>query len=331
MFPTNGLGTRLFPFGAKKRVTLPPKFPHMETISHGDVNLLIIRNAEKKDQDYLRSKYNFHPVHLDDLLSLIQRPKLDIEEDYLFFVLQFPEFNNKTNRIESNEIDFFYSEKDIIVVINDPYPQFEAIIEKINKKKSEKERFFAKGTGLLIYQLIDDLVDSIFPLVEQIERGLELIDKQVFLEQAKNVVERISFLRRNLIFFQTMVKPELAIFRGIEESDHKLITKELKTYFGNITDHFVKLWDRLEDAKELTENLSTTVETYLTLKTNETIKVLTMFSVVMLPLTLISGIYGMNLNMLPFANHPLAFVMIAGIMLAIAYLMLAFFKYKRWI
>lgn len=322
-------------FGKKKEkrhLHLKKHRPSIQTISHKDNQLIILRNPTAEEVAHLKKHYNFHPIHLEDIISTIQRPKIDEEENYIFLVFHFPQFNHKTKKIESKEVDFFLTEQRLVVVIDEEFRLIENIIEKIAINQTVKEEYFKKGSGMLLYLIIDSLVDSIFPIIDKIERGLEIIDKEVFSADPKNITEDLFFLRRNVIFLQSLVKPELNSFIEIEEqSTHPFIHKELKTYFSNITDHLKKIWDRLEDVRELSDNLSQTFESYISFKTNETIKVLTIFSVVLLPLTLISGIYGMNLSFLPIAEHPQAIFIITFGMIGIVVLMLSFFKSKHWI
>jgi magnesium transporter len=163
------------------------------------------------------------------------------------------------------------------------------------------------------------------------ERIIEEIDQKVFSVKPQDIIEQISFLRRNVIYFETMIKPELTYFSSIEDIHHELLSYDTKIYFTNISDHLKKVWDRLDDIRELVDNLSRTFEGYFSFKTNETIKVLTIFSVILMPLTLLSGIYGMNLNILPFAEHPLALAIITAMMLGIVLAMLIVFKIRKWI
>ena len=307
--------------------TLPP----IEKIRHGDNNLVILRNPTEEHIRDLKKVYDIHPLHLEDIVSTVQRPKIDEEEDYIFFVFHFPQFNSETNRINSIEVDFFLTQNDLLVVIDTQFQTIEEIIQNIAGKKKEKEKYFAGGPGMLLYRILDNLVDSVFPLIDLFERGIEKIDRDVFADDPRNVTVQLSYLRRNVIFFQSLVKPELNSFASIEKSTHLFVTEEIKTYFSNITDHLKKIWDRLEDVIELSNNLSQTFESYLTFKTNETIKILTMFSVILMPLTLLSGIYGMNLAFLPLAEHPQALTYISLSMISVVAVMIGFFKIKKWI
>jgi len=303
----------------------------IKVIEHGPTKLTIITNPSEEEVSYLRSHYSFHPVHLEDITSAVQRPKIDEEEHYIFMVIHIPEIFVKSGKIISKEVDFFLTDHEVIVVLDSAMPAVDQLLDKLEKSRRIRKELFLQGPGYLLYQLIDTLVDSIFPVLERFEQGIEIIDQEVFSSQAHNVAEQISFLRRNIIFAKTLIKPELNSFARIEESKHKLMDKNLLTYFSNITDHLKKIWDRLEDIQELTDNLSTTFEGFISFRTNETIKILTIISVVMLPLNLLAGIYGMNLAFLPFAEHELALVIISAMMVSIVLIMLAYFKGRRWV
>lgn len=303
----------------------------LKKIRYQDINFIALINPDEKNIRYLKKMYNFHPLHLEDIISTVQRPKIDEEDDYIFFVFHFPQINPQTNKLKSIEVDFFLTPKDLITVVDPGFQPMEEIIDRITKNKKEREIYFQGGTGMLLYRILDNLVDSIFPLLDQFEKTLEDIDQEVFSTNPKNVTESLSLLRRNVIFFQSLIKPEMNSFVRVETSDHPFIDEKLKTYLENITDHLKKIWDRLEDVIELSNNLSQTFESYLTFRTNETIKILTMFSVILLPLNLLTGVYGMNLSFLPLSQHPDALIFITTGMVGIIVLMITYFKYKGWI
>lgn len=324
------LGVALF--GQGKKRTSEKHIKHgIKVIEHGPTKLTIITNPTDEEVSYLKKNYSFHPLHIEDILSTIQRPKIDEEEHYIFMVVHIPEIHIRSGKIISKEVDFFLTDKEVIMVVDTQMPEVDDLLDKIEKSRRIRKEYFLTGPGYLLYKLVDTLIDSIFPLLERFENGIEVIDRNVFTKESQNVSEQISFLRRNIIFAKTLIKPELNSFQRIEESTHKLMVKNLLTYFGNITDHLKKIWDRLEDIQELTDNLSVTFEGYITFRTNETIKLLTIISVIMLPLNLLAGIYGMNLSFLPLAHHPFALAFISVVMSTIVITMILYFRFKRWI
>src|SRR3989338_8650170 len=178
--------------------TLPP----IEKIKHGNNNLVILRNPTEEHIRDLKKVYDIHPLHLEDIVSTVQRPKIDEEADYIFFVFHFPQFNSETNRINSIEVDFFLTQNDLLVVIDTQFQTIEEIIQNIAGKKKEKEKYFAGGPGMLLYRILDNLVDSVFPLIDLFERGIEKIDRDVFADDPRNVTFQLSYFMRNVIFFQ---------------------------------------------------------------------------------------------------------------------------------
>lgn len=330
---------RLFPVwkkndDKKNKKSNQKKIRHVQKISRKNVNLVIIRYPTPRTIGYLKKNFDFHPVHLEDVQSSIQRPKIDLEDEYLFFVLHFPEYNSQTRKIESREIDFFLTRSEVVAIVNDEFTPFDKTVKEFSSKREKgkgRKIYFEQGSGYLLYLILDHLVDSIFPFLTQLERVVEDLDKEIFTDQPRNVVRDISFLRRNVIFFETMIKPELNSFSRLETEEHYLLDENTKIYLSNISDHLKKIWDRLEDVVDLADNLSTTFESYYSFRTNETIKVLTIFSVILMPLTLLSGIYGMNLSFLPLANHPFALPIIGTFMIGMIGVMLAIFKANDWI
>jgi len=182
----------------------------------------------------------------------------------------------------------------------------------------------------LLYRIIDELVDACLPVADKISNEIDEADREIFRQKAQKTVERISRIRRNIIFFHTMIKPEIALFTAIEEGKISNFDGKLKDYWGNILDHLTKLTDRLEDYRELIEGIAVANDSVLNYRTNETIKVLTVFSAIMLPLTLLASIYGMNIN-LPLMSHSLTFLLILGLMGLIAIGLYAFFRVRKWI
>lgn len=323
----------LFPFIGKKTNDKPEEQYDslVEKITSDHTSLLIIFHPEKKTIERLHKNYGIHPIHLDDIISPLQRPKVDYEDNYIYFVVHLPEYDQLKQKIGFVEVDFILTHSDVLVFPPRQFKPLSDIISQLRKDKNLRKHWFNKGAGFLLYNIIDKLVDAIFPVVEELEKEVDEIDRQVFTDQAKTAIEKISFLRRNAIFFQTLIKPELNYFTVIKDKEHPLLNKEIKIYFTNISDHLTKIWDRLEDVRELIDNLSTTFETYFSFKTNETIKILTIFSVILMPLTLLSSIYGMNLTFLPLADHPFALMILSFFMIGMVISMVFVFKFKRWI
>jgi magnesium transporter len=174
------------------------------------------------------------------------------------------------------------------------------------------------------------MVDNFFPVAYKIERNVQEIEDSIFSNTGRKAVEEISLMRRDIIAYRRIVKPLLPVIARLEFIKGRLIGDELEVYFSDIGDALARIWDTLEDQKGIIEALNDTYNSLTSHKTNEVIRALTVISVIMLPLTLVSGIYGMNVA-LPFDKHPLAFEFVLGLMGAVAVGMVATFRRKEWL
>ena len=152
------------------------------------------------------------------------------------------------------------------------------------------------------------------------------MEEEIFGERVRRTIQEISIIRRDIIAFRRLIKPLIPVISSLERKQRPFLNLDTEEYFGDIADHLSKIWDTLEDYKEVIEGLSDTLTSLTSNRINEIIKVLTIISVILLPLTLISGIFGMNVEL-----PPLTFALIVALMAAVAILMLAFFRWRKWI
>jgi magnesium transporter len=190
---------------------------------------------------------------------------------------------------------------------------------------------FAKGSGRLLYEVLDDLFDYCFPILDKIGHKLDSIEDDMFEKRAEDVVRDISNAKQEIISYRKVIKPERATLRALERRVDKFLPEELELYFDDIVDAAERIWDQLDNYKEVVEALEQTNESVIQHKQNEILLTLTVFSVIMLPLTLISGIYGMNFAHIPFHGAAHGFYDVVGVMVLIAIGMLGYFRHKRWI
>lgn len=237
-----------------------------------------------------------------------------------------------TRRILTSHVNLFIG-KDYVVALHEGVLEpIDHIFSECQKKLSNREHYMGQGSVFLAYKIIDALVDNYFPVVNELIIMIEKIDRELENKKAQTPLDEISVTRRNIVFFQTMIKPVLPIFDELEQGKHEDLSKNMTFYWSNVNDHLKKIAHRLEDSRELIEGISESNESLIASKTNEVIKVLTIFSAVILPLNLVAGIYGMNIGLrgLPFAEDPLAFELIMLMMLGLGIIMFFLFKAKQW-
>ncbi|MEB3285383.1 MAG: magnesium/cobalt transporter CorA [Candidatus Sericytochromatia bacterium] len=282
------------------------------------------------DVDYLRQNFPFHPLDIEDLLGSLQRPKLDEYDDYLFLVLHMPVFDKERAVTTPSEVNLFVGPDYLVSLHKGELWPLNKLFEAAQSSERLQAENLGNGPGYLLYRLIDKLVDNCFPIVYKIERNVAEVETKIFESKTRQTVFDLSVIRRDIIAFRRIIKPQIPVISRLEYLKSRILSDELDVYFSDISDHLGKIWDSLEDQKTITESLNDTHTSLTSYQTSEVMKVLTLISVIMLPLTLVSGIYGMNIR-LPFADHPWAFTGVIGLMMAVGCAMLMIFRFKRWI
>jgi len=233
-------------------------------------------------------------------------------------------------RILTSHVNLFIGKEYVVVLHEGVLAPIDYIFSQCQKTLRNREHFMGKGSVFLAYKIIDVLVDSCFPAVNELIIMIEKIDRELENKKTQMALEEISVTRRNIVFFQTMIKPILPLFKHLEDGRYEVLNKNMMFYWTNVNDHLKKIAHRLEDSQELIEGISESNESLIASKTNEIIKVLTIFSTVILPLNLVASIYGMNISGLPLAEDQLSFVFLLVLMVGISTLMLLIFKARQW-
>jgi len=287
---------------------------------------LDIDNPSKTNMQLLLDCFLFHPLDVEDCLSAIERPKLDEYDDYFFLVLHVPIFVKQTKRLVSFTVNIFIGNNFIVTVHQGPCKPMQTTYNSI----SGDYGILAKGSGYLLHKILDALIDYNFPILHKIYRNIQNVEDDIFRKPSTKNVRTILLIRTNILTFRNIVFPQRKILKTLEIKDMDFLIEALEVYFSDLVDHIEKIWDTLENYKELVEGVHEAHQSLLSNKINDIMRILTIFSVVILPLTLISGVYGMNVG-LPLMASPWAFFIIFAAMLVISIGMLIYFKFKDWI
>ena len=302
----------------------------IETVAYGKVTWTNIERPTPEDIEVLRRNYNFHPLDLEDCLSKIERPKIDEYEDYLFIVMHFPVYDPDQHISRPSEVDFFIGSGYLVTVHDGILRPIYQLFDDCQRYERTRAKHMGRGASRLLYSVIDALVDYCFPILDKVDSNIQVIEEEVFTADMRRIVQEISIVRRDIIALRRIIRPQIAIVANLEQKDRPFIREELDVYFGDIVDHLNKARDILEDHREVIEGLSETSDSVISYRINEVMRILAIISVIMLPLTLLSGIYGMNIY-LPLARHPQSFIFIIALMILMAGGMLSYFKRQRWL
>lgn len=303
---------------------------HYRLVEHGGMRWYDIQRPTPADLDYLKDEFGVHPLLIDDIVSRSQRPKLDIYDDYLFVVMHFPVHLKQTRTTIASEVDIIVGPDYLVTTHDGNLKPLMRVFESAIASEETREALMSQTTAHLLYYVIDRLVDYCFPVVGRLTDRIEDIEDEIFSRSDLRLVQEISIVRRDLIAMRRIIKPQLPVISQLEHRAIPLIHSDIDVYFGDIADHLAKLWDSLEDLKEVLEGLSDTFDSLATHRLNGVIKALTVISVLILPLTFITGLFGMNV-LIPYESSPYALPVITGSMLLITLVMLGLFRRRGWI
>ncbi|HEU4864493.1 MAG TPA: magnesium transporter CorA family protein [Candidatus Limnocylindria bacterium] len=305
--------------------------PRPEIIETRTLRWINIDEPRLADRQWLAENFPFHELDLEDVASHNQRPKVDEYDEYLFLVMQFPRFDKETGRLHAAELDIFIGPDYVITLPNDEIVPLPALFERVATREDVREQLMSKGSGYLLYEILDRCVDASFPMLGQLGRKLRRLEDDIFEGgRSSESVREISNAKQEIINFRAVIRPQRAVFRSLERAKQRYLTEDLDIYFDDLTDASERIWDVLENFKEIVEGLEGTNESVLSHRLNDGLRVLTAVSVILLPLTLLASIFGMNVHF-PGESSPEAFWAILVAMLIILFGMIAFFRRRGWL
>jgi len=278
----------------------------------------------------LADRFGWHPLDLEDVLSRRQRPKVDEYPDYLFGILHFPVYDKSIQRLNAAELDFFLGNGYLVTLPKVELLPVARLFARCQDDEELRDQLFSKGSGYLLYHILDDLFDYCGPILDKIGHKLDSVEDDMFEVRAEEVVRDLSNVKQEIISYRKIIKPERSTLRVLERQSERFLPEDLELYFDDIVDASERIWDVLDNYKEVVEGLEQTNESVISHRQNDVLRVLTVVTVILLPLTLITGIFGMNVHF-PGFETAAAFWVLAGFMLGLAIGLTAFFRLKRWL
>jgi magnesium transporter len=300
--------------------------PRISEITANGLSWIHVDRPGVAEAAVVAERFNFHELDIEDVLSKRQRPKIDEYPDYLFIVLHFPFYDKTVQRLNAAELDIFLGPDFLITLPNVELLPVTYLFRRCEDDAERREDLFSKGSGYLLYHVLDDLFDYCFPILDKIATKLDTIEDEMFEGRSEEVVRDISNAKQEIISYRKIIKPERATLRLLERYTQRFLPEELEVYFDDIVDAAERVWDLLDNYKEVVEALETTNESVISHRQNYRLQLLTVFSVIFLPLTLISGIFGMN-----FAFSSPGFAAAVSVIGGLFVGALAFFRWKRWL
>ncbi len=313
-----------------------PREPRLAELAAHSLTWAHLDAPSADEAAQLADRFGWHPLDLEDVLSKRQRPKVDEYPEYLFAVLHFPAYDKAIQRLNAAELDFFIGEGFLVTLPNVELLPVTRLFVRCQEDEELRENLFSKGSGYLLYHVLDDLFDYCFPILDKIGHKLDSVEDEVFEGRSEEVVRDISNVKQEIISYRKIIKPERSTLRVLERYTERYLPEELtEVYFNDLVDASERIWDLLDNYKEVVEAIEQTNEQVLSHRFNDVLRILTVFSIVFLPATLIASLWGMNVG-LPGGGEPATasthvFWIVIAASIAVVVGMLGYFRHKRWL
>ena len=272
-------------------------------------------------------KYDFHELDKEACLEENQRARIDGYDDYFFMVLHFPKYNSSTKIYELNEFNIFLGRDFLITFRNHTWSHIDKIFENYSKKKFRNDEDFKLSSGFVLYEIIQSMLEKMFNVGDNIKKDLKQIEKIVFEETNYSLVKQIMIKKRNIVVLKHMFIPQISVMKLIEFNINKLFSWKIEEYFEDLEDKLEHIVNDIKILEEYTDSIEDAFKSIIDIKTNRVMTFLAFFSAFMLPLTLATSFYGMNVD-LPFQNQP-SFIFILLTVISISMIFIYYYFKKK--
>ncbi len=270
--------------------------------------------------------FKFHPLAIDDALKESHVPKVDDWGDYVYVVVHSLSFDEKDYELETHEIDVFLGKNFLVTHHKDPFTSTDHVWNTCQRDA----RYLARGADYLLYNIIDTLASELMPIVDKMDDAIDHLEDDVFAGTDRTVLNRIFSIKRAVLHLRRIIIPQREVMNRLARDTYAVVDPSERIYFRDIYDHFVRLADINDTLRDL---ISGTLDTYLSVtanRTNDIMKVLTIFTALFMPLTFFTGFFGMNFETLPFGSAAF-FVVAIAMMIAMPLVLWRWFKQQGWI
>lgn len=285
-----------------------------------------LENPSEFESDALVEIFNFHDLAVEDCVSDLSHPKVDDYEEYLFMVVHAVDLRDA--HLHTVELDIFLGPNFVVTFHKEPIKSVEMIREQVKRKP---ETMLSRGGDMLVYNLLDLVVDHYMPILEGYEEVIDQIEDQIFHNADKDCLEEVVQLKRDVFHFRRTIAPQRDALNLLTRTDSPLIKEDNRIYFRDVYDHLFKIYGVIEGFHEAITGVLQAYFSYSSHRLNQTIQRMTIMATLSMPAVMIASIYGMNFQHMPELNHPWGYFGALALMGAISVGMLVWMKWKKWI
>jgi len=314
-----------------KLLTPEASAPYLDTESVSWVDVLGLGNEETWQQ--LGRVFNLHPLVMEDIVNVPQRPKFEDYEDHLVIIAHMVMPKERGTGFYNEQVSFVLGKHYLLTVQEEPERDcFGPVRDRIRTSKGTLRK---QGADYLAYTLLDAIIDGFFPVLENYGEKIEELEDEVVTNPTPQTLEKIYQVKRELLALRRAIWPQRDAINSLIRDGSDLISADVRIYLRDCYDHAVQVMDMVETYRELTAGLMDVYLSAVNNKMNEIMKLLTVISSIFIPLTFIAGVYGMNFNPdkpgnMPELNWPYAYLACWGLMIAIASGLVFFFWRRGW-
>ena len=288
----------------------------------------LVQPTPEEGKAILADTFHFHPLSVEDALSDIHHPKVEPYEHYLYVILHGIDFHAGEHEFATRDVDFFLGDK-YLVTVHDGHSRS---IQKVKELCQQHAHILEEGPVALMHRIVDSMIDNYAPEMEEIEEQMDELEEKAILGEAEGLMRPILAIKRDLSALRRVVIPQRDVLGRLARREFPLISNEMAYRFRDVYDHLVRYSD---EAVMFQDRVTGILEGYLSAisnRLNRVMKVLTVVSTIVLPMTVLTGLWGINVPLPRFPGTEGAqFWWLVGIMVAITIAMLATFRWKRWI
>lgn len=301
----------------------------MKQVAFKNITWIDFSDPGADDVLYLQENFNIHPLAIEEFVTPTYRPKATQYNNCLFLTIHIPLFDGKTRATYPGELDIVITKDHLITGHNKNIIQLESFFQSLQESEGKRRLYMNKTPAHLLHKIIEILLDSLFPSLDHIHEKLVYIEEQVFDGKEKEMVFEISTVKRDILNFRRTLKPQRHIIESLAQMKSCFIDAELIPYFQDLIGTNIRLWNALESNKETIESLEETNNSLLSNKLDLTMKVLTIFNAIFLPVTVYSNVLAMSAD-IPFGKSSHAFAIHVSIMLFVSIFTIILFRIKKW-
>ncbi|MEW5974706.1 MAG: magnesium/cobalt transporter CorA [Acidobacteriota bacterium] len=285
---------------------------------------LIAPSAQELER--LQRTFEFHPLSIEDSSHFHQRSKVDQYEGYLFITLYSHRFERQTQEIVAEELHVFLGSNYLVTVHQTPMPA----LSKARERYEREVEAFKKGPDFFLYLIGDELVDSYFPLLEEIEDRIDDLEESIESGAQPMLTHSIFNLKQQLIHLRKATGPQREVFNALSTRSYELVDRRSAIYFQDVYDHVVRIYEMIETHRDLLGNVLDAYYSATSNRLNEVMKRLTLIATIFMPLTVVTGLGGVNFRHMPFES-PLAFGLLLLSLVTLPFGMWLWFKSRKWL